>query len=59
MEKKSYKLMVTKQIDFEQIVKAKNEKDALELFNEEDLYETESRIVSAIEIEEYNYGDDN
>ena len=54
MGKRSYKLMVTKHIHFEQIVKAKSEKEALELFNEEDLYDTDSRMVSDIEMEEYN-----
>ena len=46
-------MKVTKQITFEQIVKAENETEALKLFDEEELFDRESKIVSDIKIEEY------
>jgi len=55
MAKRCYKLMVTKQINFEQIVRAENKKEALELFDEEALFDRDSKIVSDITIEEYNH----
>jgi hypothetical protein len=42
---KSYKLMVTKQINYKQIVKAENKKEALKLFDEEELYDRDSKII--------------
>jgi len=54
MTKNYYKLMVTKQINFEQIVQAENETEALVLFDEEDLFDRDSKIISDITIKEYS-----
>jgi len=55
MGKKAYKLMVTKHVNYEQIVKAESKKEALELFDEELLYELDSKITGAIGIEDFSY----
>lgn len=58
MGKRLYRLKITKQVNYEQIVKAVNKKEALKLFDEEDLYDRDSKIIGDISIEEYYYGDD-
>ena len=52
---KYYKLRIGKYDTLEQIVKASNEEEALELFNPEEAYEVDSNLMNDLMVEEYSY----